>query len=329
MSLVNASPYRALAVPTVAPDGHEVVVAIVKATFTRTAQGRAILADEPAPIRTEDVVYFPDARDSSIRYPSDVCVAKRGADIVVVGDAISPKPVPALDVAVAVGERRVPIRVHGERVFYKTIGGVGLSPAAPFERKPIVYERAWGGASADLGLIEARNPVGRGVAKDPRELDGMPAPQIEHPAKPITGAGKHEPVGLGAIGPAWSPRREYAGTFDAAWMERRMPLMPLDFDLRHNNAAHPSLQLEAPIAPGTPIAVIGMTLDGLWRTTLPAMPALIQGRFDDGSAVTERPGCDTLLLEPEAGRIEVTVRAAFRVGRARKLLREIRVDVDA
>ncbi len=40
------------------------------------------------------------------------------------------------------------------------------------------------------------------------------------------------------------------------------------------------------------------------------------------------PPVDTVLVEPEAGRVELTVRWTFPRGRGRTMLREIRVDLD-
>ena len=86
--------------PYIAPDGREVVIALVNATFVRTRTGRVVLADEQITVRPGDVVYDPDAQESSIRYPSDVGAEKRGTDVVVVGDAVAKAPVPAMDVIV-------------------------------------------------------------------------------------------------------------------------------------------------------------------------------------------------------------------------------------
>jgi hypothetical protein len=327
MTLTNISHFTALAVPYVAHDGRDVVIAIVKATFKARRDGRAVLADKPAPIQTGDVMHFPDATESSIRYPSDICVKKRGTDLVIVGHAISRRPTPAMDVAVQAKGRRVLLRVHGERLYYRAAAGIAIGPAAPFERKPIVYERAYGGTAADFRLVERRNPIGRGVARVPSELIDTPAPQIEDPAYPITTPDdRPAPAGLGAIAPHWLPRCGYAGTFDAAWIEARMPLMPADFDVRHNNVAHPSLQFEEPLAAGERIAILGMHEDGLWQIALPELRVRIHARFHNGRRATVHPVVDTVLLKPAEGELQLTLRHAFPAGRGRTLLRELRVD---
>lgn len=330
MTFANASPFAALAVPYTGPDGRELVVAVVKATFVRRAGGRLVLADRQEAVRPGDTPCFPDAPESSIRYPSDVCVAKRGTDVVIVGEAISRTKVEVMDVVAWIRDRGVHLRVHGERLYHRGAGGVVVGAAAPFERKPIVYERAYGGTSASYAVVERRNPVGRGAARTASELVDTPAPQIEHAAAPITSAEDHpEPAGFGAIGPHWLPRCGYAGTFDDAWRTRRMPLMPADFDIRYNNVAHPSLQLEEPLGAGERIAVLGMHEDGLWQADLPGVPVRISARLHDGRRIDVRPHVDTVLVEPGKDEVQLTLRQAFAVGRGKSLLREIRVDEHA
>lgn len=325
---MNATPFAALAPPLRDRTGRRVATLIVKGTFFLERDGRARLHDEPAPLRPNDVPRDPSAPAGSLRYPSDFAPAKRGADVIVVGEAIAPRPAPALDVAVKVRGRTAALRVHGPRVYFASMGRVAVGPAAPAERVPIVYEKAYGGATEDFTIVERRNPVGVGVARKPADLDGKPAPQIEHPGRPIAAAGEtHEPMGFGAIASHWSPRAERAGTLDAAWRADRMPLMPRDFDDGYYNAAHPSLQLDEPLRSGDEIAVLGMTEEGLLRFSIPAFALRVRAHFDGRSPLEVRPAIDTVLIEPSAARIEISARASFPVGRGREVLREVRVDL--
>ncbi len=327
MSFSNATSFAALDVPMPDHEGRPVVVAIVKATFIVLPNGRLVPADVQRPVRINDELYDPDRAESSIRLPTDVCVAKRGTDLIVLGEAISSKMVGAMDVAVRARETTVPLRVHGERVFYQGLMQVQIGPAAPFERKPIVYEKAYGGVGDDPWTIESRNRAGVGVAKRKRDLVGKPAPQIEHPARPHkTADDDHAPVGLGAIRSHWSPRLERAGTFDDVWETTRMPAMPADFDVRANNQAHPSLLFDLPLAPGDEIAVLGMSTRGALSFTLPDLGLVFRARSDVSGRVEHAPVIDTVLIEPEARVVEIIARRAFPQGRGKDVLRELRVD---
>jgi hypothetical protein len=326
---VNATPFAALDVPLLDPLGREVVVAIVKATFQIGPQGRARLADVQVPIRTTAILLDPDAPASSVKYPSDVCVAKGGTDVIVVGEAVAPTPVAAMDVAVKVRETTAPLRVHGPRVYYRSVAQVVVGPPARFERVPIVYERAYGGATADQRIVELRNPVGTGVAHRDADLVDRPAPQIEHPAYPHQNArDRHPPAGYGALAPDWSPRRERWGTADEVWATTRMYLAPKDYDVRHENAAHPSLLFEQRLAAGDAIGILGMTEDGFLGFELPDLRIVVRGRFDGGEVRETRPEIDTVIVEPSARTVQIAARASFPLGRAKALLRELTADVD-
>src|ERR1700677_2830655 len=128
MTFANASHFAALAVPYSESNGQEVVIAIVKATFVRRRDGRVVLADRQLPVRAADVPYFPDAAESSVRYPSDICTEKRGTDVVVVGEAIARGPTSVFDIGLKIRDRTVSLRVHGERVYYRGLGGIAVGP---------------------------------------------------------------------------------------------------------------------------------------------------------------------------------------------------------
>jgi len=328
MGLTNNTTFPGLAVPVTDLAGREQVALIVKATFDIDARGHTRFADEQSVVRPADELFDPSAANSSARYPSDIALEMVGTSVVVVGEAVSPRPVEAMDVGVKVRDTTVPLRVHGERRFYRAALGIGIGPAARFERMPIVYERAFGGASPDHRTVEVRNPAGLGAAASPADLIDTPAPQIEHPARPHTSArDKHPPAGFGAILPHWSPRREYAGTYDDVWQQTRMPLFPLDFDARYYAPAHPSLLFDPGLRPGDPIAVVGMSEEPL-VFQLPRLPIELRGRSDLSGWRTVLPVIDTVLVEPGRRRVELTCRAAFLVGRGKDILRELVVELD-
>ena len=328
MSFVNETRYAALPVPLMDPEGRDVVVTIVKATFVVGERGELRPADDPSPVRISDVARDPDDPRSSLLYPSDVGLEKPGTDVVVVGDAVAPRPVKVMDVAVQVKTRLAPLRVHGPRVYYDGVLGVAVGPAAPFERVPITYENAYGGASEDLSIVELANPAGVGVARRASDLIGQRAPQIEHPERPHASASdQHPPMGYGAIPPHWSPRRVYVGTCGSAWQKTRMPLLPADHDPRFFCVAHPSLRFDEKLAPGDPIRVLGMSLVPI-TLELPRLAARVHARFDGGREERLVP-IDTVILSPSERRLEIAGRVSFPAGRARRVLRGIEVRADA
>jgi hypothetical protein len=328
VTFANTTRFAAQPVPLIDSLGRDVIVAIVKATFEVDSSNRVRLADDPIPVRMADVPRDPDDPKSSLRFASDLCVEKVGTDVLAVGDAVAPKATTGLDVAIMVRKTTAPLRVHGPRVFTKAALGAAIGPALAFERVPLVYENAYGGASEDLSIVELRNPSGVGVAKRAAHLVDTRAPQIEHPARPHkSSSDSHEPMGFGPIMSHWSPRREYAGTFDEIWQKTRMPLVPKDYDKRYENVAHPSLQLAEHLAPGDSVRVVGMSVTPL-TFALPRLPVVVRARYDESGRVEIRPPIDTLLLHPEARRFELVARAAFPTGRNKNVLRAVIVETD-
>ena len=329
MSFSNATRYAAIDVPLTDAQGRDMVVAIVKATFEVASDHSVALAARGTEVRLNDEPHDPEAEQSSILYPSDLCTQKHGCDVVVVGSAVSVMPAKHIDVAVSVRNLQVPLRVHGPRVFYSGPAGVTITAAAAFTEAPLIYELAYGGYYLDgeWYITEERNPVGVGFAKDEGDLVDQPAPRIEHPNSPHTSASdQHAPAGFGAIGSHWLPRRGYAGNFDQAWEQQRMPLMPDDFDLRFNNVAHPSLQLDTPLSAGDSVAVSGMSLDGPFQFQIPSFPIEVRAKLDELGTQKVRPPIDTLVIEPAKRRFELVTRAAFPTGRGEHVLRELVVD---
>src|SRR5437660_7109173 len=141
-------------------------------------------------------------------------------------------------VLVSVAERQTSLRVLGDRVW----GGDGTATAPePFTEMPLVWERAYGGryAVGERELAEERNPVGCGFLgeRDPAELEGSPAPNLVDPKTPQERLGDEAtPACFAPSAGAWLPRREFAGTYDAAWQKSRAPYLPVDFDLRSLHA---------------------------------------------------------------------------------------------
>lgn len=315
-------------VPLIAPDGRSLVIAIAKQTWRRGRDGALVPHDTERGVRLTDEHDDDDAPFPSVKRPADVGPEKRGCDVVVVGAALSPKPVQVLDVVLSLGARTVPLRVHGERVYYRGATGVVVGPAAAFERKALEYQRCYGGASRDGQRIDWRNPAGRGVCKDASELMDSPAPQIEHAAHPIHSASDSpEPVCFGAVAMSWEPRRSYFGSCDEGWQRERMPLAPHDYDVRAANVAHPLLQLDQPAKPGDVFALQGMSLaDGPWHVSVPDAHPRVVIRRDDGQEEVIRPALDTVLLEPNDDLVELTYRAVLLHGRGRRRLREVKID---
>jgi hypothetical protein len=215
------------------------------------------------------------------------------------------------------------LRVFGTRVWFQGALGMSLSAPQPFHQLPLRWEYAYGGmdtSNPKRAAHEPRNPLGRGVAASRKKLKHQPGPQIEDPEELISSTLKRPaPAGVGAIGPHFAPRVQYAGTYDDRWEKERMPLPPLDFDERHNQVAAPGLICPSPLHGGERVELVGLHEEGPAQFDLPKLS------FHVGSQTLQarqehRPMLDTVLLEPNERSFELTWRSCVPVPkRAREL----------
>jgi hypothetical protein len=311
--------------------GRDVCVAIAKIAYEVSARGVIRLARR-IDIRLADVPTAPGPW-SSIRLPSDAVEEKPGTDLLLVGTAEPARRATWMDVtlrvAAAHGIIEKTVRVFGPRVFVESIGGaVTPGPAAGVVPTRLAYEHAWGGhdGDGDQLLVDWRNPAGVGVAADRKRLVGRPAPRLEDPA---AGASTREPTpaAFAPLRSDWLPRSRFCGTQDEAWRRERAPLRPRDFDPRHNCVAPLDLWSAAPLSGGEPIEVTGVLAEGPWRFQLPRYEPRFRS-FVGGTAREHRTHLDTLLLDADERRVELTWRAAVPLPRKQERFERVEVGSD-
>ena len=325
--LKNTTPFAAELMLAPDPDGVDTLYTVVKGTFV-TGE-RVTLADEQQPVALADQ-HHGDPAASSIRVPSDVCLGKPGTDVVMSASAYAAgeRPTWQSDVSVTVGALTKTVRVFGDRV-WDAAGSVTW--VAPFVRMPLVWERAFGGRDDTPAgpVAEPRNPVGAGFRSSDgaRPLAGVPLPNVEDPVALLTSWKEAPPpAGFAPLAPHWQPRAGYAGTYDDAWQQQRAPYLPKDFDRRFFQLAPAGLWRNGYLQGGETVEIRGASPSGTLRFTLPAVRLRVSYRVE--RAVEERPVVlDTVLLEPDAGRVALVWRAALKCDKRSRKIREVETSV--
>ena len=169
--------------------------------------------------------------------------------------------------------------------------------------------------------VSELNPIGQGYA-EPWHIKAtkqkkIPAPQIENPAAPINAKlfwralnGKLQkakpqqlaaffPAGFGLIGRPWLPRRPRAGTYDQAWLDKRHPYLPADFDFAYWNGA-PFDQQIPELPPNALISLTNLTPEGELHTQLPGHRAFVLAWFEDGVPIPIEAAIDTLSIDTDS-----------------------------
>jgi hypothetical protein len=193
------------------------------------------------------------------------------------------------------------------------------------------------------------NPVGTGFLEgwyaEAAEVDRWPAPRIEAPGAGITAEvfdrmiqGKARagevpelsPRGVGVIAKPWQPRLALAGTFDAAWLAQRWPLMPPDFEMAYWNGAHPDMQCERllgaevvelwNVLPRGAPGVVPERAGTACRFEVPAAGVVVQLDAASGAPSFTSALIDTLVIDLEPMRLyvvwRVEAKATLKVQRA-------------
>ncbi|MBN1961012.1 MAG: DUF2169 domain-containing protein [Deltaproteobacteria bacterium] len=309
LQMTNETPFEASFF--LFPDQHgiDTVYTVIKATFELYPKVR--IAEEQTPVKLEDEFWCKPG-ESSLKYASEICLGKIGTDVVVGGDAcaLNENEVSELDVSISVASRRQMARVIGDRQWIKTFDQWRISPAKPFIRMPLIYERAYGGyhkqnTEDDKYLAEMRNPVGKGFLgkRKKDEIADAGVPNIVHPKN------AQEPVGFSFIAPTWQPRIGFAGTYDEQWQKKRAPFLPKDFNLRYFNVAAPELIIEQGLKGGEKVNITGMSPRGKQSFLIPVCEFEVSFLVA-GNTITPEVKLITVFIEASSDRISLSYMAS-------------------
>jgi uncharacterized protein YjbI with pentapeptide repeats len=239
--IYNVTPFAAVTMAWQLRPPRDSMTVIVKGTFTLVPDGAAT-AREESEVPMGDV-FAGDDPQKSLVYPSDLVIWKPQADVVLLGHAVAPggsSPAAEVRFQLGEGERRIQRRVvvFGERRWEKSMLVTVPTSPRPFERMPLVAERAFGGPGFDA------NPVGVGW-KGAAGSDGVAfLPNIEDPERLVKGPGdRPSPMLVGPVSMFWKERWSKVGTYDAKWVKTRWPYFPEDFDWHFFQHAPPKQRL--------------------------------------------------------------------------------------
>ena len=312
--------------------GIPVAVAVVKATFT-IQSGKPSLAEKQLPI-------YPvgksngESGKSSYQYEPECSYFKPSTDVALIAEAIPPGGIAtSVDVEFSVGPLDKRAVVFGDRWWERSLIGPHLVGPEPFESIPLVYERAFGGCDRTDPIPERhthdpRNPVGRGFQRRfaPGE-DRIALPNIEDPKDLITSVSSQpKPVGFGFINPEWQPRAALAGTYDSAWQQTRMPLLPADFDLHFFNAASEGLVANGYLNGNEPVTLINCSRRPALTFSLPGvLPPVCTFRIAGGSDRLLPGLLDTIVVNSIENLLLLTWRCHIALPRGPEQLLEVHV----
>jgi hypothetical protein len=188
------------------------VAVVVKAAFVIVPEGPMALAEPEDVITTE--VHLGNSLARSVRLTPDTAPRLPRADVLLTGHACAPEgqTVRWMPVRLAVFRERA--LVDKTIYVYGDDGG-----SVPFDRIPLVYERAHG------GLGQPENPLGTGT------LELSSKPNLVHPER------ADQVACFAPIARTWPARRKLAGAIDRKALDAPIPDIPAGFDFTYYQAA--------------------------------------------------------------------------------------------
>ena len=298
-------------------EGAETLVVVLKGTFTLPPGGPPAIAPEQDPFANADV-YAGEPGQSGILVESDRVPPKPGTGVTLTAHAVAPGGgAREVQVGVRVGTLVQSAVVYGNRHWDTLLGLARISSPEPFDRIPLTWENAFGGAdqtpkSEKDWEFQADNHVGKGffARKTRKPLAGTPLPNIEH-LEHLIGSPRDRPpaVGFCPVAPHWQPRAAYAGTYDDQWREERAPLFPEDFNPWFFQSAPRNLSAPTYLAGGESCLVVGTTPEGPLQFNLPAFAPGFRLCWPTG-AIRLLPQLDTIHIDTDRMRLHLVWRAA-------------------
>jgi hypothetical protein len=317
----NHTPYAADRTSIIDKRGAVLWVVVVKATYDVAPDGATSLAKAQVP-PVVAATYAGEPGRSSLAYETDLLPPKPATDILVSGFAYAPAGRPSVEfnAGLELGGLRKVVTVRGDRRWESRAGFLRPGPVTPVWRVPLLWEHAYGGfddrdPDPMRQRMDPRNPVGTGVAAKAEHLVGRPVASFEYPGKDVVTAG---PAGFGPVACHWQPRVGYGGTYDAAWIEHRKPLLPLDFDERYFQCAPADQQFPGGLPSGARLLLLNLSPRGTLSIVIPRVALRFTTLFTKAARqphLHHRGKLNTILVEPEHDRLTLVWSTVLDCGR--------------
>lgn len=288
----NNTPLAAIGFEQWHPNGASMAVISARGRIRIEGDGSQYFEDSTDLVLADE--FAGDPHKTSMVRCNDLIPFKPFADITLNAKLYAPEPAQYLRGKVSIGDQTVSLHGCGPRHWVHD-GQWRLSPSDPISELVLCYTKATGGRIVGHpdGDVDPRNPIGAGVIHPeytPKTIE-IRAPQIVsdtstaklHPERPP------DPAGFGAMSPWWSARQKFVGTYDDDWVENVHPRLPVDFDYRHYQMAHPDLILPHYLLPGMTLRTCGLRPDGQGLAiSIPDVVPHATFNFMDGRAVQVR-----------------------------------------
>jgi hypothetical protein len=129
-------------------------------------------------------------------------------------------------------------------------------------------------------------------------------------------------MSVGALGRNFEARVRLAGTYDEKWLENTFPFLPSDFDFRYFQSAPPDQQIPYPRG-GERVQLQNLTPEPLPAFRLPRIEVPVEATDVHIKRTEQQAVLDTIVLEPDRGRMQLVWRTSFPLRRNIHEMRQV------
>jgi hypothetical protein len=318
MELVNESGLTVGWTVGFRPDAREMIIVAVKATFDMAGESGEPALSRDRALLVESDQFTGEPGSSATLFESDYAHHKPFCDVLVNGCAYASqgRRMDKVTVGLHIGPIQKRFEVVGDRVWDGSIVGFEPTPPTPFEKLPLLYDRAYGGFDTSTGdqpetKTYLDNPVGIGYypLSGAGSLVGRPLANTQQIGTTATSReGNYRPMSLGPMGRNFRSRIRFAGTYDDPWLNEQAPFFPRDFDYRYFQCAPQDQQMPYPKG-GETVVLENLTPDGVASFRLPTRQVPVLFTRHHAEATQVDAAIDTIVIEPEKRKFSLTWRA--------------------
>ncbi len=312
MDLLNATKMQAAYAMGMKPDGRELLVVVVKGTFTipKLPEAVAELAPHQAGMVMADE-FTGEPGFSAPRYESDFAPFKPRCDVLFNGSAYARNGEPAkrVKVGLRVGAMKKMFSVVGNRFWRRWLFLLWRTSPVPFVKLPFSYDNAFGGVDKSNPDEKKHryfptNHAGKGFhwSLKKKDIDRKPLPNTEPLGSQVRWPNSsHRPMALGPVARAWQPRPKFAGTYDKNWLDNVFPFLPADFDERYYQSAPADQQIDH-LRGGEEVEMLNLTPQGKTLFRVPKIEMPVTFYLKNGEEKEVVAVNDTIIIEPDLNR---------------------------
>ena len=290
MLVENTTPFAGLGFEQWHRDGQAMAVIAARGRFRLVSGGLMEPLDAPDLVLNDRFAGNPHSSD--LLAVSDLVPFKPATDLTCLGTLHAPEPQRAIVGGLRVGRHTAIIRGTAPRQWIHAGRSWRLTNSGAITEIDLSYTSASGGRfiGDPHGRVDPRNPIGPGLIDPnhtPTHLE-IEAPRIDSKHVPISLDHRNPapPQGFGPVPPWWQARQRFVGSYDQDVQAAPGPGLPVDFDYRFYQCAHPNLVMAGFLSGDEMIETAGLLPGGRKHNfRLPGLQPWGRFQFSDGREV--------------------------------------------